>query len=333
VSASDAHFEKALRHLDHAIHPFEVAESLIGRARVIYQDGQSSNDQLAEARALAAQGRELLAPLPGYEARQLREQGNALSWLIARKMAGREREPRKREGKLAEVREQLWHSYEERLRLVRDLASRPIVRGAPPEPGDGLGAERAYFNLAGSYIGLAKVHFELAVGAERSDGPSASEQYKQRIVQVDADLAQALAVYQAVRRLREGYYRSQPHPHLAACVHGEAVVAYYRAVLLSQYGELPLSLSLAAEAMRQRQIVASGLVGPGNPAVLRDVDVRKSEEFMLKVTIAMLAAASPRPAVGADHVMRIAGEAMRESLGRMRWPSPNEVAGVSGDKN
>jgi hypothetical protein len=134
-----------------------------------------------------------------------------------------------------------------------------------------------------------------------------------------------------VRRLREGRYGGQPHPHLAACVNGEAFVAYYRAVLLGRHGELTDSLSLAAEAMRQRQTVASGLAGPGNPAVLRDADVRKSEEFMLKLTIAMLFAASARPAAGADHVMRMAGEAIRESLGRVRWPRPLEVVGAPDD--
>ncbi len=333
VSASDAHFETALRHLEHGSHPFEVAESLIGRARVIFQNGQSSNDQLAEARALVDQGRELLAPLPDYEARQMREQGNALSWLIARKLAGRERDLRKRESKLTEVREQLWLSYEERLRLIRGSASRPIERGAPPGPEDELGAERAYYNLAGTYIELAKLHFDLAVATEQSSGPTASEQHEERIAQVDSDLAQALAVYRAVRRLREARYGGQSHPHLAACVHGEALVAYYRAVLLGRYGELTGSLSLAAEAMRQRQTVASGLSGLGNPAILRDPDVRKSEEFTLKVTVAMLFAASARPSVGADQVMRMAGEAIKESLGRVYWPQPDEAVGASGGRN
>jgi hypothetical protein len=333
VSVSDAYFETALRHLDRGSHPFEVAESLIGRARVIFQDGQSSNDQLAEARALVAQGRDLLAPRPEYEARQMREQGNALSWLIARKLAGREREPQKRESKLAEVREELWLSYEERLRLIRGSASRPVERGTPPEPEDDLGAERAYYNLAGTYIELAKVHFDLAVATEQSGGRSASEQHGERIAEVDSDLVRALAVYRAVRRLREGRYGGQPHPHLAACVHGEALVAYYRATLLGWDGELTGSLSLAAEAMRQRQTVASGLFGPGNPAVLRDMDVRKSGEFMLKVTIAMLFAASVRPSAGADQVMRMAGEAVRESLGRVRWPRPDDAVGASDGRN
>ena len=333
VSASDAHFEAALRYLDHGSHPFEVAESLIGRARVIFQDGQSSNDQLAEARVLVAQGRELLAPLPEYEARQMREQGNALSWLIARKLAGRERESRRRESKLVEVGEELWLSYEERLRLIRGPESKPIERGAPPGPDDELGAERAYYNLAGTYIELAKVHFDLAVATEQSGGPSAPEQHEERIAEVASDLAQAFAIYRAVRRLREDRYGGQAHPHLAACVHGEALVAYYRAVLLGRDGELTGSLSLAAEAMRQRQTVASGLFGPGHSAVLRDVDVRKSGEFTLKVTIAMLFTASARPSAGADQVLRMAGEAVRESLGRVRWPPPEQAVGASDGRN
>jgi hypothetical protein len=130
VAASDPHFDQALRHLDPGAYPYEVAESLIGRARVVFQNDQSSLDQLAAARERVAQARRLLAPLEYRDARQLREQGNALSWLIARKIAGRERNPRTRESKLTEVAEQLWLSYEERLRLVRDLDSAaPIERG------------------------------------------------------------------------------------------------------------------------------------------------------------------------------------------------------------
>jgi hypothetical protein len=171
------------------------------------------------------------------------------------------------------------------------------------------------------------------VATELPSGPTVSEQHEEQIAQVDSDMALALAVYQAVRRLREARYGGQPHPHLAACVHGEALVAYYRAVLLGRDGELTGSLSLAAEAMRQRQTVASGLFGPGNPAILRDTDVRKSEEFTLKVTIAMLFAASARPSVGADQVMRVAGEAVKESLGRVYWPQPDEAVGASDGRN
>jgi hypothetical protein len=168
VSASEGHFGKALRLLDHDAYPFETAESLIGQARVTFQDGQSTNEQLAGAQALVGQAFDQLAPLSDFEARQMWEQGNALSWLIARKMAGRERSPAKRESELAEVRDHLWRSYEARLHLIRDRNSETVEPGTPPAPSDGLGAERAYFNLAGTYLALAKARRDLAVDEEAS---------------------------------------------------------------------------------------------------------------------------------------------------------------------
>jgi hypothetical protein len=327
VAASGPHFEQALRTLDRGMYPYEVAESLIGRARVVFQNPQSSADQLAGAQDWLTEARDRLAPSEDPDARQLREQGNALSWLIARKLAGRERNPRKREARLAEVTEQLWRSYEERLRLVRGPGT-AIERMTPPVYKDGLGAERAYYNLAGTYIELAKVRYDLALGE-----PPASERHRELLRQANADLTQARVIYQDVRRLRGDRYHGQPHPHLAACVQGEAIVVYYRAALLGEYGELMESFELAAEAMRQRQVVAGGLVGPGSPAVLRDGDMRKSEQFLLKVAIAMLFAGTSRPAPGVESVLGEAREAMMEVFGRVTWPSQIQLTGVPGGGN
>jgi hypothetical protein len=116
-------------------------------------------------------------------------------------------------------------------------------------------------------------------------------------------------------------------------VHGEAIAAYYRAVLLGEHGELMDSFALAAEAMRQRQVVASGVVGPGSPAVLQNGDMRKSEKFLLKVAVAMLFASSSQPASGAEDVMGEAREALAESLSRVSWPSQADLTGVSDGGN
>lgn len=326
VAASGPHFERALQDLNPGAYPYEVAESLIGRARVVFQNDSSSADQLAEASGRVTEARDLLAELDDPSARQLREQGNALFWLNERKLAGRERNPRKREAKLSEVTEQLWRSYEERLGLARGSGSTAIDRRTQPEPADGLGAERAYYNLAGTYVDLAKVHFELATGEA-----SAAQRYRELLTQASVDLAAARDVYQHVRRLREIRYLRQPHPHLAACIHGEAIVVYYRAILLGEHGELIASFGLAAEAMRQRQIVAGGLVGPGSPAVLRNGDMRKSEKFLLKVAIAMLFAGTPRPAQGIEDVLIEARGALAETLGRVTWPVQLEpIGGLNG---
>ncbi len=316
VAGSDPHFDKALQLLDPEQYPCEVAESMIGRARVVYQNAQSSADQLTQARAQVAAARDLLAPLADSSARELREQGNALSWLIARRIAGRERNPRKRAGELAEVIEQLWLSYEARLRLIRG-ADAAIERGAPPAPSDDLSAERAYYNLSGTYLELAKVHHELA-----EVEPPGSERRRELLTLASDDLVNSRTVYQHVRRLREIRYRGQPHPHLAACVQGEAYVTYYRAILLGEHGALIDSFELTAEAMRQRQIVAGG---PDSPAVLTNGDVQKSGQFMLKVAIAMLFAGSSRPSSGVENVMDVTREALAETFSRVSWPGPIEL--------
>lgn len=321
VAASAQHFERAAKTLDSQEFPLAAAESLIGQARVVFQNKQSSNDQLAEARVLVEQGRLLLAQLPDDDARQMREQGNALSWLIAQVIAARERDPQKRETLLAEVRENLWLSYEERLRLVRGSDAADISRFTQPEPSDKLGAERAYYNLAGVNIQLAKTHYELAHASDSGASLLASEQYGKWLAEAGLDLGEAARVYERVRALREQRYAGQPHPHLASCVHGQAVVAYFTAVLLGQMGKLAEAFAYAAEAMEQRRKIASGFAGPGDPAVLHDGDVRKSYEFMMKVTIAGVFAASGEPGVGASAAMSVLREAFGECLGRANWTS------------
>ncbi len=328
VAESARHFQLTAKTLDRQKFPFAVAESLIGQARVVFQDKQSSNDQLVEARALVEQGRQLLAPLPEDDAQQMREQGNALSWLIAQVMAARERDPRKREALLAEVRENLWLSYEERLRLVRGPDAADVSRRTQPEPSDKLGAERAYYNLAGVNIQLAKTHYELAHASDSGAPLTASDQHGKWLAEAGVDLAEAAGVYERVRALREQRYAGRPHPHLASCVHGQAVVAYFTAVLLGQTGKLAEAFAYAAEAMEQRRKIASGFAGLGDPAVLDDGDVRKSHEFMMKVTIAGVYAASGEPGAGAGAVMGVVREAFGECLGRATWTSQPGVSDV-----
>jgi hypothetical protein len=279
VSASLAPFRAATETLDRAAYPFEAAESLIGLVRGTYQDGGATNEELEASRPGTEAARRLLEPLTDVRARQLREQGNALAWLIRRRIAGREPDPARRSALLAEVRDHLWRSYEERRRIERpDHAGRP---GSAPVAADGLGAERAYFNLAGVYVELAKTHHDLARAA-------GEDERRGLLTRAAADLTQAATIYRDVRALREARYHGRAHPHLAACVHGEAIVAYHRAALLRDVARLPDALTLAGTALEQRNRVVSGLRGP-TPAVLRDGDVKKSADLMLKAAAAAVA--------------------------------------------
>lgn len=258
VRQSAPHFAEANRLLDAAGYPFEVAEGLIGQVRVVSQDNAATTGELIAARAEVPEARRLLEPLADIDSRQLSEQGNALAWLITRRLAREE----------------------------KDTA---------PEPADGLGSERAYFNLAGVYIQLAKVHADLA-GSD----------------QIAGDLERAEQVYEAVRALRELRYGGRPHPHVAACVQGQALVAYYRAVLLDQVGQVAEALRFAAEAMEQRRKVAAGLAGPGSEAILGDSDMRKSASFIVKASMASMLGGEIKPGQGLKEVQGAFDEALAE---------------------
>ena len=200
VSQSAPHFRTAAELLERGSYPAEVAESLIGPVRVVYQNGASSPGELIEARDVAADARRLAGSLTDQVAMQLSEQANALVWLITQKLAQRETDLTARAAALAEVRDNLWLSYERRRRILR-----PEPR---PEPGsnpaleDGLGSERAFFNLAGVNIQLAKIHHKMAnvTGAQRDAA----------LAEVAEDLDQAARVYEVVRELREQRYQAGP---------------------------------------------------------------------------------------------------------------------------
>ena len=306
VRESAPHFAAANRLLDAVSYPFEVAEGLIGQVRVIYQDDAATTEELIAARADVPEARRLLEPRTDTESRQLSEQGNALAWLITRKLTGKERDLVRREATLTEVLDNLWASYERRRRILRP-DHYPAEKTAP-EPDDELGSERAYFNLAGVYIQLAKVHASLA----RPHGSN----------QIAEDLDEAAQVYEAVRALRERRYNGRPHPHVAACVQGQALVAYYRAVLLGQEGQMAEALRFAAEAMEQRRKVAAGLAGPGSEAVLRDSDMRKSANFIIKASVASLLGGESKPRQGIDQARHAYDEALEEWAARPAAPVP-----------
>lgn len=316
VSQSAPHFRTAAELLERGSYPAEVAESLIGPVRVVYQNGASSPGELIEARDVAADARRLAGSLTDQVAMQLSEQANALVWLITQKLAQRETDLTARAAALAEVRDNLWLSYERRRRILR-----PEPR---PEPGsnpaleDGLGSERAFFNLAGVNIQLAKIHHKMAnvTGAQRDAA----------LAEVAEDLDQAARVYEVVRELREQRYAGRAHPHLASCVHGQALVAYFRATLLGDVGQYPAAFGFAGTALEQRRKVAGGLAGPEAAGVLQDNDVNKSVEFMFKLSYTAMAARANDPGRCAAAVGRMLAEVPDEFDG----PLPTVAIG-SGD--
>ena len=316
VSQSAPHFRTAAELLGRGSYPAEVAESLIGPARVVYQNGAASPGELLEAREIAADARQLAGSLTDQVAMQLSEQANALVWLITQKLAQREADLAARAAALAEVRDNLWQSYERRRRILRpEPRPRP---GSDPVLEDGLGSERAFFNLAGVNIQLAKIHHKMAnaSGAQRNAA----------LAEVAEDLDQAARVYEAVRELREQRYAGRAHPHLASCVHGQALVAYFRATLLGDVGQYPAAFGFAGTALEQRRKVAGGLAGPEAGGVLQDNDVNKSVEFMFKLSYTAMAARANDPGRCAAAVGRMLAEVPDEFDG----PLPTVAIG-SGD--
>ena len=321
VRDSSAPFAAALAGLGEARYPYQVAESLIGVARVTYQNGGASVPELEGARAQTERARELLAASRDTQSRQLREQGNALTWLIEQRLTGHEADLDRRESRYAEVYRNLWLSFAERLRLARGLADdAPVDSDAAPRPDDGLGPERAFFNLAGAAIQLAKTHHRLARrAAEEAGRPLAADDELLR--RTAGDLDRAERVYQTVRELREHRYGGRPHPHLAACLNGLAIAGHYRAALLDQVGALAAAVGHGAAALDQRLRIAGSLTGPDARATLRDSDVRKSADLLLKVMNDAVLARFPDPDKGTAAVAKAIGEATDEWLsGPVREP-------------
>jgi hypothetical protein len=203
-------------------------------------------------------------------------------------------------------------SFAERLRIRRSLdPGTPIGPDAAPQLDDGLGPERAYFNLAGAAIQLAKTHHRLARRAAATAGRplTANDKLLRRIAE---DLDNAERVYQVVRGLRELRYGGRPHPHLAACLNGLAIVGHYRAALLDQVGELAAAAGHGAAAFDQRLRIAGSLTGPDARAALRDGDVRKSADLLLKIVTDVILTRYSDPQEGADAVAKVIGEAAGE---------------------
>jgi hypothetical protein len=125
-------------------------------------------------------------------------------------------------------------------------------------------------------------------------------------------LAEAERVYDAVRQLRQYRYDGRPHPHLAACVHGLAILTYYRSLFDLPGADPVSSIQLAGEALVQRSAVVVGLRGDRS-VVVHDSDVRKSIEFLIKATaMADIVSENGAGGDGRAHALRALAEAVEE---------------------
>ena len=162
-------------------------------------------------------------------------------------------------------------------------------------------------------INLAKMHHELAQQAAAGSGRALAAG-DERLEPAAQSLDDAEHVYEVVRELREKRYGGRPHPHLAACLHGLAIVGYYRAALLGQAGALADAAGYASAALDQRLRIAGSLTGLATPAALTDPDVRKSVDLLLKITAAAMLARFTDVTDGSAAVTKVLQEAIREWL-------------------
>ncbi len=269
VRESGSFFDAAAVLLDHATWPYETAESLIGKVRVMFQSAASSAEELRDSQADLAVAAELLAPLTDVAARQLRERGNALRLLIERKLAKGITDARERRARLHGLIDLMWQSYEQRVRISAGLADDEPVGRRAPELAWGLEPDRAYFNLAGFYVDLAK-----SAGRD--------------VAEAREHLEQAGSIYSNCRRLREERYAGRNHPHVAACIHGEAIVAYYRAALAGERYRLVDATERVSAALTMRSNVASAFAAGDPGEILDDGDVQKSVHLLGKIAAATM---------------------------------------------
>lgn len=297
VARSAEHFRRALQTLNKG-DTEEYAESLIGVARDTYQRS-SDPVMLRDAAEQAKEAYALLEGLAKQSARQMREQANALALLIHQKLAGFERNRSKRLELLLSIHSGLWASYEARRVIARPEET--FVSGSDPIQIDGLGSERAFFNLAGVNVQIAKTAHSLSSTDPR----------------VESALAEAAHVYETVRSLRQSRYQGRPHGHLASCIHGLAIVDYYRSLLKYPSADLISVLQTAGTALTQRIEVVVGLYGSSDDA-LHDTDVGKSVTFMMKVAaLADVRRVDSGDSSGRAYVLRTMVEAFEEYEGHL----------------
>lgn len=303
VAQSETAFLLALEELNAAANPYEVAEAKIGLARIAFQKRGFDPAELRAAQASVQAARALLAQMAGTDARQLREQGNAMYWLIERKLAGKEKDPELRFSLLSRVGNELQRSYEQRLRIIRG-ANADVSE--PLRLEDGIGPERAYYNLAGLYLGLAKARYDNA----KVWWPTASpEKRMDLLAEVEKDLAAGSKVYREVADIRARRYMRMAHPHHAACINGNAIVALHQAVLLNQPEYMVDALRWVAAAVQERWQVASFSPDVADDQIISNDDVQKSVELSVKISVEGILAANKG---ATEQVDKVVSEALDE---------------------
>jgi hypothetical protein len=268
-------FERAERHLKDD--PGRRADCLLGRARTINQHHKKERERLEEAIGWAREARQLklAAGAEGPAYRAL-----AMEGLLKRPLANFPVPGKTRRDLLDEAQEILEKADDRRQALSDDEV--PLAEKA-----------RSRYNLAGVRIPKAQ------------ESPARAAEH----------LEIAERIYSEVAEWRTQIYGRMVHPHIAACVNGLALVAYYRAMLLPaddarRTAWLRTATEYAVEALKQREVL-DGSVDADEAA--------KSAALLAKIALARGASSPAKSLEDADGV---ADEAMEELRRSDRLPAP-----------
>lgn len=237
-------YERARHHLDDQRPDDQdrIAICRLGVARHLYQQHKSDEAKLRDALTLAKLAESSVAGLHGENAAG---RFLAMQGLIEKALA-----------EFAPTPQQQLVELDAALKTLNVADKRRRDPRIPADPSELL---RSRFNLAGIRIDMAK------------RDPSQAARL----------LEEAGSIYHEVERERGVLYQRRVHPHIAACVHGRAIVAYYEAVLVerddvSRTKKLRDATKAALEGLALREQLS------GDPD---SADVKKSTLLLAKISL------------------------------------------------
>lgn len=285
----------ALQRLGPGSDPDLWATCLLAQARYVNQHaekaarehGRSVQEVLVEALTQAERAEHLaLDPMLGGKALAMRG-------LLIKKIANRA-ETGDSLTKLREAEKLILDARDIRQALVNqaanDHAATQSERAVDQQRLD-LELAKAQFNVGGISINLAQADPENAQHA----------------------LVRAREAYESVGEIRRTMFGAAAHRHVAACVHGEALAAYYTALLVDKTApevvhSLREATKKARQALAERELLEPDLDGE---------DVAKSVQLLSKIALARVLVASGSP----------------ESLDKLVTKAQDELAGLLGRLN
>ena len=233
-----------------------VANALFGMARATMRGLAGPPDErvrsLDEAIGWTAEAEALCAGHSGDGYRKAASRAKAMRGLLLRKRAGLEPDGSAsgldflRQAELA-----LRQSYDERVSQFEQLEASPDL-------------DRSQYNLAGLEVRLA----------QRDDPANAARH-----------LDQAWRHYTGILEARRRRYRTDELEEVVCCINGQAIVAYYQAVLIpGTWAEKTALLRKASERAGEAVAIRQRLAGPAD-----DLNTSKSLNLQAKIALARLA--------------------------------------------